>query len=682
MANVIPRLAFAAALAGAAVLAQDCQIPPETGSLTLPQVRAQLDAGREEFFLYQRLLDLTPTRPKPGILAPEFQKKIEQHPDDARFLYLYGRSLIGKDTAQGIVYLNRAADAAPKFSWVYTALASIYSSRNFLDEPKLLANLRLYRGLCPANTDGFRYFSKVKDPVVTAEWPVELRPLLEVSHDPRDADLWRMLWAAEFRLTPKEDYPVLRQRVAADVKRLESLALSHDYKFLLALFDGYNLSGQTDSAAKIVEIESDQEFQQAYKAWEDANDIVRRNVGQEAHRIIMQDLAKQSAEWVVKWPTSVNAWDTRLNALSHTPGWTKQEMERVGDQVLKLDAEQEMGWTYIPRKLSVAQTWARNGVRLKDAVKLAEEALQEILLGPEVMSDLTAPPNAAEIAAHRMFGFDSSIWDAMIAVVDGSAQLKDFDKAESMHWRMRQWLEDNQSKKDDPTSGYTLFQARYFKSAGDIAEAKGHKLDAAGFYAKSASVSYLYPEVVEHGLGLWEEAGGSKEVWEALAARPAPPKPAAIQAALEYRAWQGVALPLPEMNLHDLLGKSWTLTSLKGKRTFVNVWATYCTPCVEELPHLQKLYELSVNHGGIQIITLNVDENPGEIEPFMKSRKYTFPVITGARKYVEDITGHFFSIPMNWLVNQSAVIEQKSLGFESKPADWPKQMLEKLAELL
>jgi thiol-disulfide isomerase/thioredoxin len=650
-------------------------MPLEIGSLTLGQVRTQLASGRDEFFLYQRLIEVTPSRPKPGTLASEFQKKLEQHPIDGRFLYLYGRSLIGKDTPQAIVYLNRAAEAAPKLSSVYTALASIYSSRNFADEAKLIVNVRAYRGLCPAAVDGFRYLSKVKDQAMSAEWPGQLRPLLEASHDPRDTDLWRVLWAAEFRLTPKEDYPALRQRIANDVKRLESFPPARDRKLLVTLFDGYNLSGQTDAAARIDEIVSDQAFR-AHKTWESENNILAREVTWEAHKVVMQELARQAAEWVVKWPDSIHAWETRLTTLTYATNWTKQEMEHAGEKVLQLDAEQDMGWTYIPRKLSVAETWARNGVRLKDAERLAEEALDEISLGPEAPSDLIASPKTA---AGQMFGFDSSKWDAMVAVVDGSAQLKDFDKAESMLWSMRQWLEDNQSKKDDPTSGYTGFQARYFRAAGEIAEAKGNKLDAAGFYAKSISVSYRDTDLMKRALALWEEAGGSKEVWEALAARPAP-KPAAIQTALEYRAWQGVALPLPEMNLQDLLGKSWTLTSLKGKSTFVNVWATYCTPCVEELPHLQKLYELSANHGGIQIITLNVDENPGEIEPFMKSRKYTFPVITGARKYVEDITGHF-SIPMNWLVNQSAVIEQKSLGFESKPADWPKQILEKLAEL-
>jgi len=391
----------------------------------------------------------------------------------------------------------------------------------------------------------------------------------------------------------------------------------------------------------------------------------------------MQDLARQAAEWVVKWPSSIHAWETRLTTLTYAPKWTEQEMEHAGEEVLRLDAERDMGWTYIPVKLQVAETWARNGVRLKDAVKLAQEALDEILLGPEVTSDLIASPKTA---ASQMYGFDSSIWDAMVAVVDGSAQLKDFDKAGGMLKRMQQWLEDNQSKKDDPTSGYAGFQGRYFRAAGEIAEAKGNKLDAAGFYAKSISVSYREPDLVKHAVALWEEAGGSKEVWEALAARPAAPRPAAIQTALEYRAWQGVALPLPEMNLQDLLGKTWTLASLKGKSTFVSVWATWCAPCMEELPHLQKLYELARARDGVQVITLNLDENPGEVEPFMKSRNYTFPVVLSARKYVEGVTEHF-TIPMNWLVDRSGVLEQKSNGFESKPADWPTQMLEKLAAL-
>jgi hypothetical protein len=109
----------------------------------------------------------------------------------------------------------------------------------------------------------------------------------------------------------------------------------------------------------------------------------------------------------------------------------------------------------------------------------------------------------------------------MAAIVNGAAQLKDFDKAGSMLRKMQQWLDDNQAKNDDPTSGYDGFQGRYFRAAGEIAEARGNKLDAGGFYAKSMSVSYRDSDLMKHALALWEEAGGSKEVWEALAARPA-----------------------------------------------------------------------------------------------------------------------------------------------------------------
>ena len=154
------------------------------------------------------------------------------------------------------------------------------------------------------------------------------------------------------------------------------------------------MSGQTDSAQKIDEIVSVQEFRHAEEAWEAKNGAGTRPITLEEHKAIMRDLAKVSGEWVVKWPSIVNAWETRLGALPYAPDWTKQEMEHVGEEVLKLDTKQDMGWTFIPRKLRVAEIWARNGVRLKDAVKLAEEALDELSLGPEVMSDLTAPANA------------------------------------------------------------------------------------------------------------------------------------------------------------------------------------------------------------------------------------------------------------------------------------------------
>src|SRR3984893_309944 len=226
MAGKLAHLTLLFVSLGAMGAAQDahfpCQAPPEIRSLTIEQVRSRFHAGQADFFLYAQLLHLTPSSPKPGTLAPEFEQRLREHPADGRLLYLYGRALIGKNTPEGIVQLNHATTVMPALPWPYAALAEIYASRNFADDGKLLANVRAYRRLCPANLDGFRHLDKVTDTAVAAAWARELRLLLEKSADPDDARYWRLLWAAEFRVTPQTGYDTLRAKVAADVKRLEA----------------------------------------------------------------------------------------------------------------------------------------------------------------------------------------------------------------------------------------------------------------------------------------------------------------------------------------------------------------------------------------------------------------------------------------------------------------------------
>jgi hypothetical protein len=73
---------------------------------------------------------------------------------------------------------------------------------------------------------------------------------------------------------------------------------------------------------------------------------------------------------------------------------------------------------------------------------------------------------------------------------------------------------------------------------------------------------------------------------------------------------------------------------------------------------------------------LNLDENPGQVAPFLKSNGNTFPVVF-ARQYVEDLLGPF-TIPQNGVVKRDAVVREKSVGFDAALPDWPKQMLEKI----
>ena len=222
-------------------------------------------------------------------------------------------------------------------------------------------------------------------------------------------------------------------------------------------------------------------------------------------------------------------------------------------------------------------------------------------------------------------------------------------------------------------------QVRYLESAGKLAETEGHRAEAVSLYTKAIATAfdarYVDPKVMKRARALWDEQGGTQDGWEIATTRlPAPnPKPPARtppRVANGFAAWEKAATALPETSLQDSLGNTWSVSSLKGKTTFLNVWATWCGRCREELPQVQKLYDLSKRRGDFQVLTFSVDENPGELEPFLKENGYTFPVVL-ARKYVESVVGPYL-VPQNWL-------REKSVGFDSKIADWPKDMAARVA---
>src|SRR5580704_4760812 len=146
-----------------------CEVPPEIRKLNLSEVRARIDGGSTDFFLYARLLDLTPDIPKAGTLAPFFEQRLKEHPDDPKFNYLFARSLIGKRTPDAIEALDRVAKIDPDFPWTYLEFAKIYTSRNFHDSTKFAASIHTYRELCPASLEGYNWARSESDSVETAE---------------------------------------------------------------------------------------------------------------------------------------------------------------------------------------------------------------------------------------------------------------------------------------------------------------------------------------------------------------------------------------------------------------------------------------------------------------------------------------------------------------------------------
>lgn len=87
----------------------------------------------------------------------------------------------------------------------------------------------------------------------------------------------------------------------------------------------------------------------------------------------------------------------------------------------------------------------------------------------------------------------------------------------------------------------------------------------------------------------------------------------------------------PQPTFTDLQGKPHTLAELRGHPAVVNFWATWCGPCKEEMPHLQKLAD-SYAAQGVRFIAVSLDaaDTQAKIPTVLRQRNVSIPVWTGA----------------------------------------------------
>ncbi|MGA3044718.1 MAG: hypothetical protein ABSF54_28415 [Bryobacteraceae bacterium] len=96
------------------------------------------------------------------------------------------------------------------------------------------------------------------------------------------------------------------------------------------------------------------------------------------------------------------------------------------------------------------------------------------------------------------------------------------------------------------------------------------------------------------------------------------------------------------------------------------------------MPRLQKLVEKYKDRPEVQFVTLNMDENPGLIDPFMTEKKLSL-IVLPAYSFVED-TLKVNGIPQNWIVDASGVVKLKGIGYDATEK-WETGMEEAIAKV-
>ncbi len=121
------------------------------------------------------------------------------------------------------------------------------------------------------------------------------------------------------------------------------------------------------------------------------------------------------------------------------------------------------------------------------------------------------------------------------------------------------------------------------------------------------------------------------------------------------------AKPAPDFKLATLKSDTVQLSKLKGKVVMLDFWATWCGPCVSELPNLAKLYKKYADNPKILFFSIDTNEPASSIKPFMEKYNYSFNVLLGNLTSVSHMYG-VDAIPTKFLVDQSGRIQFKHIG--------------------
>jgi len=132
----------------------------------------------------------------------------------------------------------------------------------------------------------------------------------------------------------------------------------------------------------------------------------------------------------------------------------------------------------------------------------------------------------------------------------------------------------------------------------------------------------------------------------------------------------------PQMSYATLDGKNFDLESLKGKVVFINFWATWCPPCIAEMPSINALNDKIKSNQNVVFLMIDVDNELKKSKAFMKKNNYNLPIYAPVGTIPEELFKG--SLPTTVLVNKKGEI----VFFHEGMADYNSGKTEELLNTL
>ncbi len=132
----------------------------------------------------------------------------------------------------------------------------------------------------------------------------------------------------------------------------------------------------------------------------------------------------------------------------------------------------------------------------------------------------------------------------------------------------------------------------------------------------------------------------------------------------------------PAFQLREIDGKGYSSTEFNGKVVLLNFWATWCPPCVEELPSLNRLQQRYMNKD-LEIVSIDFRESPEEMRSFLQQTPVDFPVLLDTDGRTSLAWG-VFSFPSSFIIDRKGRIRYTA----NRAIDWDSEEIWQVADRL
>jgi len=136
--------------------------------------------------------------------------------------------------------------------------------------------------------------------------------------------------------------------------------------------------------------------------------------------------------------------------------------------------------------------------------------------------------------------------------------------------------------------------------------------------------------------------------------------PGAHAAGFEARA----VTPAPILNARDLGGTSRSLADYRGKVVLLNFWASWCPPCLREMPSMERL-RIKMAGRPLEIVALASAEGPDDVKGFLSKMKLSFPILLDADGS-NTKRWKVFALPTSFLLDAKGRVRYVLTG----PTEW------------